>query len=181
MSKIYVGVTDYDWFHFLKGNLSLKPIKQGSLTKIAQGQEVDFWRSAASGEFKALEPGDLFLFKLRNNKNNSQLNGEIVGGAYFSRFEFHAGIAAWNLYGSRNGCASLQDFQKLTQVINSGKALEEGKQIGSIILENVFFFDPNNYISQPEDWKAATVQGKTYDTLESPVACQLEKDVMERI
>ena len=49
MVKIFVGVTHKPWFDFLAG---LAP------------DEVNFWQPSGSGEFKALQPGDMFLFRL---------------------------------------------------------------------------------------------------------------------
>jgi putative restriction endonuclease len=44
--KIFVGVTHKPWFDLLAG---LAP------------DEVNFWQPSGTGEFKALQPGDLFL------------------------------------------------------------------------------------------------------------------------
>lgn len=47
--SIFVGVTDKDWFDFLS----------------AQGpDEVNFWAPSGRTNFRALQPGELFLFKL---------------------------------------------------------------------------------------------------------------------
>ena len=43
--QIYVGITDYDWFQFLKNN---------------KADEVNFWKPG-SQPFKALQENDLFL------------------------------------------------------------------------------------------------------------------------
>ena len=49
LMKMYVGITDYDWF---------KTLKQ------ANCDEVNFWKPGGRTNFKALNEGDLFLFKL---------------------------------------------------------------------------------------------------------------------
>lgn len=46
---MYVGITDYDWFKTLKK---------------ADCDEVNFWKPGGKTNFKALDEGDLFLFKL---------------------------------------------------------------------------------------------------------------------
>ena len=46
--KLYVGITDHDWFRFLR-------------TKAAV--EMNFWRPNSTNEFRAIVPGELFLFK----------------------------------------------------------------------------------------------------------------------
>jgi putative restriction endonuclease len=64
--KLYVGITDYDWFILLASKNGL--------------EEVNFWRPSASSSFKALQPGEMFLFKLHAPRNF------IVGGGFFTRF-----------------------------------------------------------------------------------------------
>ena len=50
MVRIFVGVTHKPWFDNLA---ALRPA------------DVSFWQPSGPGEFKALRPGDLFLFKLK--------------------------------------------------------------------------------------------------------------------
>lgn len=52
--KMYVGITDYDWFKTLKEEKS---------------DEVNFWKPGGKTNFKALKEGDLFLFKLHSPMN----------------------------------------------------------------------------------------------------------------
>ena len=49
--KIWVGVTDKNWFDHL--------------TRLGP-DEVNFWQPSGSRTFKVLQPGEPFLFKLRN-------------------------------------------------------------------------------------------------------------------
>ena len=49
--KLFVGVTNNEWFQFLAEQ---------------QPDEVNFWRPRSQMDFKALQPGDLFLFKLHS-------------------------------------------------------------------------------------------------------------------
>ncbi len=51
--KMYIGVTDFDWYQILKSE---------------KCDEVNFWTPGARN-FKALEPNDLFLFKLHHPHN----------------------------------------------------------------------------------------------------------------
>lgn len=60
--KLWIGVTDDDWFSHLA---SIAP------------DEVDFWQPSSGRTFRALQPGELFLFKLHSPNNF------IVGGGYF--------------------------------------------------------------------------------------------------
>jgi putative restriction endonuclease len=64
--RIFVAITDQDWFDLH--------------TSRAQVEEVNFWRPSPTVNFKALQPGELMLFKL-----HSPLNF-ITGGGFFTRF-----------------------------------------------------------------------------------------------
>jgi putative restriction endonuclease len=64
MVNLYVGITDYDWFRFLSAQPSV--------------EEVNFWQPGGRTNFKALQPGELFLFKLHSPRNF------IVGGGVFA-------------------------------------------------------------------------------------------------
>lgn len=62
-----MGVTDGDWFRFL------------STRAPATLDEVNFWQPAPHG-FKALSPGEVFLFKLHFPDH------AIVGGGFFAGY-----------------------------------------------------------------------------------------------
>ena len=48
--QAYVGITDRHWFECLR-----------SIPKL---DEVNFWQPSGNREFRAIQPGELFLFKL---------------------------------------------------------------------------------------------------------------------
>lgn len=48
MLKFWVANTDNDWFDFLSYQRKV--------------DEINFWQPSGSGEFKAIEEGDLFVF-----------------------------------------------------------------------------------------------------------------------
>ena len=80
--KLWVGVTDEDWFTQLS---RLRP------------DEVNFWQPSGSRAFRALEPGELFLFKLHSPKNF------IVGGGHFVRYSSLPASLAWDAFSEKNG------------------------------------------------------------------------------
>lgn len=49
--QAYVGITDLNWFNYLK-------------RLVPQPEEVNFWRPSSKLQFKALRPGEIFLFNL---------------------------------------------------------------------------------------------------------------------
>ena len=65
MVNLYVGITDYEWFRYL--------------WTLPSVEEVNFWQPGGRTNFKALQPGELFLFKLHAPRNF------IVGRVVFAR------------------------------------------------------------------------------------------------
>ena len=79
--QFYVGVTDSDWFTTLK---------------TSQATECNFWRPSGQS-FKALEPGQEFLFKLHAPFN------VIVGGGTFLRSQKMPLRLVWEVFDANNG------------------------------------------------------------------------------
>ena len=157
--KMYVGVTDKDWFDILKAE---------------QCDEVNFWKPGTSN-FKALDVNDLFLFKLHAPYNY------IVGGGFFVRFTILPTFLAWDSFGIKNGTYSLQQLNVRIQKYRARNGITESNpSIGCIILTEPFFFDEQDWIPVPEDWKNSIVQGKTYST-DTSVGKRLYDIVKERI
>jgi len=145
--KMYVGITDYDWFMTLKQ---------------AKCDEVNFWKPGGRTNFKALDEGGLFLFKLHSP------NDYIVGGGCFLKFSILPSSLAWEAFGIANGAASLQELNnKIYKYKKSNRMEEPDPNIGCIILSMPFYFDEQDWIPVPCDWDRNIVQGKTYDFSES--------------
>lgn len=161
MVGIFVGVTHKPWFDYLSGQ---------------QPSEVNFWQPSGSGQFKALEPGDLFLFKLKAPWN------AIAGGAVFE----HASLAplslAWEAFGQANGNASLQEMRStIARLRRSGPISQrEDPIIGCRILTQPFFWPSDLWIPTPSNFSANTVVGRGYSTHES-VGLALWHAVQERL
>ena len=157
--KMYVGVTDKDWFEILKAE---------------KCDEVNFWKPGTSN-FKALDVNDLFLFKLHAPYNF------IVGGGFFVRFTILPTFLAWDSFGIKNGTYSLQQLNVRIQKYRARNGITESNpSIGCIILTEPFFFDEQDWIPVPEDWKNSIVQGKTYST-DTAIGKKLYETVNERI
>jgi len=147
--KFYVGVTDNDWFDYLRGLPGI--------------DEVNFWQPGGGSPFKILQPGEPFLFKL-----HSPLNF-ITGGGFFAHWTRLPISLAWETFGEKNGARSFEEMKNL--IISRrgvGKDRFEDFNIGCILLEQPFFFDRSDWIRSPSDWKAPTQQGKHYDLLTEP-------------
>jgi putative restriction endonuclease len=87
--KIWIGITDRNWFEQLKGQAP---------------EEVNFWQPGGTTNFKVLPEEGLFLFKLHHPDNY------IVGGGYFMRHVFLPLSLAWKAFGVNNGVRDLAEF-----------------------------------------------------------------------
>lgn len=144
--KMYVGVTDRDWFTFLGKR---------------QPDEVNFWTPSASTAFRALNPGEPFLFKLHAPRNF------IVGGGFFTKYSVLPLSMAWLAFGEKNGAESRAQCLARIQRYRRGAAVHD-PEIGCIILERPFFFAESDWIPIPSDWRSNIVRGKGYDASLSP-------------
>ncbi len=138
--KLYVGITDRDWFNFLRQRNAV---------------EMNFWRPRHTSEFRAIQPGELFLFKSRYPSNR------IVGGAFLVRHTTLPLEIAWMTFGEANGAASLAEFRTKIQTIRRDQ--ERKPSIGCTVLTQPFYLDDSDFFEPPADWSANIVMGKAYD------------------
>jgi putative restriction endonuclease len=145
--KFYIGVTDEKWFQFLK---EVNP------------DEVNFWRPMSKLDFKAIQSGQPFLFKLHYPKN------VIVGGGFFVSYSRLPLSVSWDIFGIKNGAADPMIFLDGITKYRASRQLpfEPNPNVGNIILSSPIFFDEQYWMDPPEDWSSNIVQGKTYDTQE---------------
>ena len=69
--KFWVGTTDNEWFRFLRNR---------------GADEVNFWQPRGAVQYNSLNPGSLFLFKLKRPHNH------IAGGGYFVKSTSHPDV-----------------------------------------------------------------------------------------
>ncbi len=155
--KFFVGVTDDSWFKFLAAR---------------QPDEVNFWRPRSQMDFKAISPGDFFLFKL-----HSPLNYIAGGGVYVSHKLLPLPLV-WQAFGEKNGVSDYKTFQ--SRILEHRTLEELHQQLGCTILTQPFFWPRDQWIPVPADWKNNIVTGKGYDTA-TPVGAALWAQVEERI
>ena len=155
--KLFVGVTNNDWFRFLSER---KP------------DEVNFWRPRSQLDFKALQPGYLFLFKL-----HSPLDF-IVGGGVFVRHTFLPLPLAWQAFGEKNGVPDFETFER--RILDHREQAELTRQLGCTILVQPFFWPRALWVPAPTDWKKNIVTGKGY-TIDSPAGAALWHEVRSRL
>ena len=81
--RLFIGITDGDWFRFLAERPEL--------------DEVNFWQPGGSRLFRALSPGEPFLFKLHHPDHF------IVGGGMLAHASLCPIELAWEAFGDKNG------------------------------------------------------------------------------
>jgi putative restriction endonuclease len=147
--QAFVGVTDRDWFELLRDTPGL--------------DEVNFWQPSGNREFKALSPGELFLFKLHSPLDY------IVGGGVFAYSSLIPISLAWESFGLSNGARSLPEMRhRVEKYRRESPSRASDYTIGCILLEQPFFLPRDAWIPIPSDWKSNIVQGKGYDLSVEP-------------
>jgi putative restriction endonuclease len=143
--RFFVGITDRDWFDFLSGLDGL--------------DEVNFWQPSGNQQFRALQIGEPFLFKLHSPDDH------IVGGGFFSHSTILPASIVWQAFGEKNGAQTEEQMRariaRYRRTPNPSAA--EDYQIGCILLESPFFFNRADWIPL-EDWKREIVRGRGYDS-----------------
>jgi putative restriction endonuclease len=145
--KLFVGVTDGDWFEHLRAIPGL--------------DEVNFWQPSGSSTFRALRPGEPFLFKLHSPRN------VIAGGGFFQHFSLAPVSLAWESFGTKNGAASFAEMRRRVEKYRRvAPSPHEDYAIGCVLLVEPFFFDPTDWIPVPKSWAKNIVRGRGYETSE---------------
>src|SRR6267154_2062250 len=87
MVDLYIANTDNDWFDFLSAQSDLS--------------EVNFWQPSGRA-FRAIEPGELFAFRLKSPRNKIGGFGVLSGSSVLPL------QMAWETFGRSNGVASYE-------------------------------------------------------------------------
>ncbi len=153
--RAFVAVTDWDWFRLLSSRPDLT--------------EINFWQPSGNTVFRALNLGELFLFKLHSPRNF------IVGGGFLGHSTLLPVSLAWETFGEANGAHSLQEMRQRIEHYRKrpGDRFQE-YTIGCIILEQPFFLPESEWIPAPDDWKRNVVRGAGYDDSTQPGRRMLE-------
>jgi putative restriction endonuclease len=147
--QVYVGITDRSWFD--------------TLSAIEPHDEVNFWQPSGGREFRVLQPGELFLFKLHSPDNF------IVGGGVFSHASNVPLSLAWEAFGIKNGVRTLVEMRSRIARYRRDQALLDPRYdpiIGCRILTQPFFWSPELWLPAPDSWSRNIVSGKTFATEE---------------
>lgn len=139
----FVLNTDFDWYSALRARPDL--------------DEVNFWRPGRQG--LSAERGTPLIFKLKSPQN------AICGFGFFSRYQRMPLWQAWEIFEAANGVSTKSEFEaRLRQIANRNSiGFAADPQVGCIVVVQPVFFEPDEWITLPRDWKPSIVSGKTYD------------------
>jgi len=142
--KLYVAVTDNDWFRFLRNRPEL--------------DEVNFWQPGGGQTFRVLLPGEPLLFKLHSPENF------VVGGGFFETSSRLPCSLAWGaVFGEENGVASFEQMRaRIEKYRRTASAPHDDYQVGCLVLRDPFFFDDASWIPIPPSFSLSIQKGKTY-------------------
>ena len=158
--NLVVAVTDGDWFEMLRQEPDLR--------------EVNFWAPSAVN-FRALQPGELFLFKLRAPRHF------IVGGGIFAHANTLPCSLAWEAFKEANGARSPQEMRtRIADLRHTDPGDRTDFEIGCRILTQPFFFNEPDWIPAPASWSPTIVSFKTYNT-DDPDGLALWEAVNDRL
>lgn len=144
--RLLVAVTDGDWYNHLRSKSDLS--------------EVNFW-APSSARFRALHPGELFLFKLHSPRNF------IVGGGVFAYANALPCSLAWEAFGEANGAASLPEMRaRIAKYRRASPNDRSDFAIGCRILTQPFFLPEERWIEVPASWSPNIVSFRGYSTQE---------------
>ena len=144
MVRLWVANTDPDWFDFLASQPGI--------------DEVNFWQPTGSSNFGAIQPGELFLFRLKSPRN------AIGGYGVFSHASNLPISLAWEAFGIKNGAPTLADVRQRVGKYRDHANQYENYTIGCRIVVQPVFLPPEKWIPQPASWGKSIVVGKTYST-----------------
>ena len=144
--NITVGVTDFNWYSFLRN---------------CQPLEVNFWQPS-NKDIHTLEQGELFLFRLKK-----KFGGKIAGGAEFMSSDARTIDQAWDYWGQANGSANRKEFLEVLRKYRSKnrKDTTGSSLIGCRCLVRPFFLLEEDWFEVPH-WPENITTYKNYKTNE---------------
>ena len=143
MVSLYIANTDNGWFDFLSTRKNLT--------------EVNFWQPGGK-EFHAIEPGELFAFRLKSPRD------KIGGFGILSNSSVLPLQIAWETFRESNGVASYEALRFAIARYRPDEHVGPTTNIGCRILVEPVFFPADAWITLPASWSKNIVGGKRYST-----------------
>lgn len=131
---IAIAPTDLNWFNFVQEHSYI--------------DQFNFW-TPTPWNVKRLEVGDRLYFMLKSPIR------KIGGYGHFVEYKNLTAEKSWEIYGKGNGVDSLEELlQRCSKYVTkhtNNKNVVSDSEIGCLILEDIFFFDSDDYFS-PEKY-----------------------------
>jgi len=157
--KGFVAVTDPGWYE----QLSAEP----------GPKDANFWRPSTRAFRRAV--GTPFFFKLKAPHH------AIAGYGFFAGFSILPDWLAWETFGAANGVTDLSALRSRLAKIqtNARIAASAGGHIGCCLLAEARFFERDQWVRAPKDWKRTTQVGVGMD-LTSGEGLRIWRECLER-
>ena len=146
MVSLFIANTDNDWFDFLSSQSNLA--------------EVNFWQPSGK-EFRAIQPGELFVFRLKSPRN------KIGGFGVLSNSSVLPLQMAWDTFRLSNGVPSYESLRVAIERYREDEAVGPTTNIGCRILVEPVFLPAHLWIDLPPSWARNIVGGKRFSTNEA--------------
>lgn len=140
-----VAPTDFGWY--------------AALAATKAWSEVNFWTPSTHFAFRANEFSP-FFFKLKAPHN------AVCGFGYFARYAPLPDWMAWDCFGEANGCSTLATMRdRIASIRKRMHYVQRDRvaDIGCIVVVNVSFFAPEEWVRQPSDWPVRNLRPMRYD------------------
>jgi putative restriction endonuclease len=131
MIRLFVANTDNDWFDYLSSLPNLR--------------EANLWQPAGKA-FRAVQPGELVVFRLKRPRNRIGGFGVLSGS---SVLPLHV---AWDSFGRGNGAASYAALRDAVARSRPGGTVGPTTPIGCRLLSDPVFLPPDLWIDLPPTW-----------------------------
>lgn len=148
-----VANTDLRWFEHFRPADELRVI-----------DEVNFWRPAAQGEFRALIPGEPLFFRLKSPIN-------AIAGFGFLAVQTRLSVAmAWEFFGEKNGDPTQARFEDRINGYRRRLNRPVEDPLSCLVLRDAVFLPSSAWRSWQADegWQRNVVAYKGYDLTTGP-------------
>ena len=143
-----VAPTDQRWFSYFRERHGPGPV-----------DEVNFWRPAAQGGFRALEPGQPFFFRLKAPHN------AVAGFGFFAVCSRMPVEFAWEVFGEGNGDPTRERFERRIGAYRSRFDRAADAPLSCIVLRDAVFLPRGRWLpwGRGQGWHPNLVTYKGYD------------------
>lgn len=153
MPRVYVAVTDTQWF---------RRLAEQAERRAGRLDEVNFWSPTTNQPLlQGLRPGDPIFFRLKAPRN------AIAGYGFFAHFTHLRLDQAWEWFGWKNGAESEWEWLRLIGQYRgrdlAGDPAGRGARLACTLLRDATLWPRERWMpwGEPQGWQRNIVRGKT--------------------